>query len=170
MLKGYNMAASTLNLLRAFTRGGFATLQRVHSWNQEFVIQSPMGRSYERMAKQIEQAIKFMETIGISTDNPQINQTELFTSHEALLLEYEEAMTRVDSTSNGWYDCSGHMLWIGERTRQVDGAHVEFLRGVLNPLGIKIGPTYNLDDIKRLVEILNPANESGRITSSPDWG
>jgi len=137
MLKGYNMAASTLNLLRAFTRGGFATLQRVHSWNQEFVIQSPMGRSYERMAKQIEQAIKFMETIGISTDNPQINQTELFTSHEALLLEYEEAMTRVDSTSNGWYDCSGHMLWIGERTRQVDGAHVEFLRGVLNPLGIK---------------------------------
>jgi len=95
MLKGYNMAASTLNLLRAFTRGGFATLQRVHSWNQEFVIQSPMGRSYERMAKQIEQAIKFMETIGISTDNPQINQTELFTSHEALLLEYEEAMTRV---------------------------------------------------------------------------
>ena len=101
MMKGYNMAASTLNLLRAFTKGGFATLQRVHSWNQEFVIQSPMGRSYERLAKQIEQAINFMETIGIPTDNPQITQTELFTSHEALLLEYEEAMTRVDSTSNG---------------------------------------------------------------------
>ncbi len=164
MMKGYNMAASTLNLLRAFTKGGFATLQRVHSWNQEFVIQSPMGRSYERLAKQIEQAIKFMETIGIRTDNPQITQTELFTSHEALLLEYEEAMTRVDSTSNGWYDCSAHMLWIGERTRQVDGAHVEFLRGVLNPLGVKIGPTYDLDNIKRLVEILNPDNEAGRIT------
>ena len=164
MLKGYNMAASTLNLLRAFTRGGFATLQRVHAWNQEFVVQSPMGRSYERMAKQIEQAIKFMETIGISTDNPQINQTELFTSHEALLLEYEEAMTRVDSTSNGWYDCSAHMLWIGERTRQVDGAHIEFLRGVLNPLGVKIGPSYDLDDIKRLVQVLNPDNEPGRLT------
>ncbi|MDP3480041.1 MAG: 3-deoxy-7-phosphoheptulonate synthase class II [Desulfoprunum sp.] len=164
MMKGYNMAASTLNLLRAFTKGGFATLQRVHSWNQEFVIQSPMGRSYERLAKQIEQAIKFMETIGIPTDNPQINQTELFTSHEALLLEYEEALTRVDSTSNGWYDCSAHMLWIGERTRQVDGAHVEFLRGVLNPIGVKIGPTYDLDDVKRLVEVLNPNNEAGRIT------
>ena len=164
MLKGYNMAASTLNLLRAFTKGGFATLQRVHAWNQEFVIQSPMGRSYERLAKQIEQAIKFMETIGIPTDNPQINQTELFTSHEALLLEYEEALTRVDSISNGWYDCSAHMLWIGERTRQVDGAHVEFLRGVLNPIGVKIGPTYDLDDVKRLVETLNPDNEPGRIT------
>ena len=164
MMKGYNMAASTLNLLRAFTKGGFATLQRVHSWNQEFVIQSPMGRSYERLAKQIEQAIKFMETIGIPTDNPQINQTELFTSHEALLLEYEEALTRVDSTSNGWYDCSAHMLWIGERTRQVDGAHVEFLRGVLNPIGVKIGPTYDLDDVKRLLEVLNPNNEAGRIT------
>jgi 3-deoxy-7-phosphoheptulonate synthase len=164
MMKGYNMAASTLNLLRAFTKGGFATLQRVHSWNQEFVIQSPMGRSYERLAKQIEQAIKFMETIGIPTDNPQITQTELFTSHEALLLEYEEALTRVDSTSNGWYDCSAHMLWIGERTRQVNGAHVEFLRGVLNPIGVKIGPTYDLDDVKRLIEVLNPDNEAGRIT------
>lgn len=164
MMKGYNMAASTLNLLRAFTKGGFATLQRVHSWNQEFVIQSPMGRSYERLAKQIEQAIKFMETIGIPTDNPQITQTELFTSHEALLLEYEEALTRVDSISNGWYDCSAHMLWIGERTRQVNGAHVEFLRGVLNPIGVKIGPTYDLDDVKRLIDILNPDNEAGRIT------
>ncbi len=164
MMKGYNMAASTLNLLRAFTKGGFATLQRVHAWNQEFVIQSPMGRSYERLAKQIEQAIKFMETIGIPTDNPHINQTELFTSHEALLLEYEEALTRVDSISNDWYDCSAHMLWIGERTRQVDGAHVEFLRGVLNPIGVKIGPTYDLDDVKRLVEVLNPDNEAGRIT------
>jgi 3-deoxy-7-phosphoheptulonate synthase len=164
MMKGYNMAASTLNLLRAFTKGGFATLQRVPSWNQEVVIQSPMGRSYERQAKQIEQAIKFMETIGIPTDNPQITQTELFTSHEALLLEYEEALTRVDSTSNGWYDCSAHMLWIGERTRQVDGAHVEFLRGVLNPIGVKIGPTYDLDDVKRLIDVLNPDNEAGRIT------
>ncbi len=164
MMKGYNMAASTLNLLRAFTRGGFGSLQRVHAWNQEFVAQSPMGRSYDRIAKQIDQAIKFMETIGISADAPQINQTQLFTSHEALLLGYEDALTRIDSTTGDWYNCSAHMLWIGERTRQIDGAHVEFLRGVLNPLGVKIGPTYNLDNVKKLLEALNPENEAGRIT------
>jgi len=164
MMMGYNMAASTLNLLRAFTRGGFGSLQRVHAWNHEFVAQSPMGRSYNRMAKQIDQAIKFMETIGISTDNPQINQTQLFTSHEALLLGYEEALTRVDSTTGDWYDCSAHMLWIGERTRQLDGAHVEFLRGVLNPIGIKLGPTHDIDNVKRMFEALNPDNEAGRIT------
>lgn len=164
MMKGYNMAASTLNLLRAFTRGGFGSLQRVQAWNQEFVAQSPMGRSYDRMAKQIDQAIKFMETIGITTEAPQINQTQLFTSHEALLLGYEEALTRVDSITGDWYNCSAHMLWIGERTRQIDGAHVEFLRGVLNPIGIKIGPTYEMDNVKRLLEALNPENEAGRIT------
>ncbi|THB74253.1 MAG: 3-deoxy-7-phosphoheptulonate synthase class II [Desulfobulbaceae bacterium] len=164
MLKGYNMAASTLNLLRAFTRGGFAALHRVQAWNHEFVAQSPMGRSYDRLAKQIDQAIKFMETIGISMDTPQITQAQLFTSHEALLLGYEEALTRVDSTTGDWYDCSAHMLWIGERTRQIDGAHVEFLRGVLNPIGVKVGPDYELDNIKRLVEILNPDNEPGRLT------
>ncbi len=164
MLQGYNMAASTLNLLRAFTRGGYAALDRVQAWNQEFVVQSPMGRSYNRLAKQIDQAINFMNTIGIPTDIPQVNQTELFTSHEALLLGYEESLTRVDSTTGDWYDCSAHMLWIGERTRQVDGAHVEFLRGVLNPLGVKVGPTYDMDDIKRLIDALNPENEPGRLT------
>ncbi len=164
MLKGYYMAASTLNLLRAFTRGGYAALQRVQAWNQEFVVQSPMGRSYDRLAKQIDQAIKFMNTIGIPTDIPQVNQTQLFTSHEALLLGYEEALTRVDSTTGGWYDCSAHMLWIGERTRQIDGAHIEFLRGVLNPIGVKVGPDYDLDDIKRIIDILNPENEPGRLT------
>ncbi len=164
MLKGYNMAASTLNLLRAFTRGGFGSLQRVQAWNQEFVVQSPMGRSYDRLAKQTTQAIQFMETIGISAEAPQINQTQLFTSHEALLLQYEEALTRIDSITGDWYDCSAHMLWIGERTRQVDGAHVEFLRGVHNPIGIKIGPTYDIDDVRQLIETLNPENEPGRIT------
>lgn len=164
MLKGYNMAASTLNLLRAFTRGGYAALHRVQAWNQEFVVQSPMGRSYDRLAKQIDQAIKFMNTIGITTDTPQLNQTQLFTSHEALLLGYEEALTRVDSTTGGSYDCSAHMLWIGERTRQLDGAHVEFLRGVLNPIGLKIGPDYDLDNVKALIEKLNPENEAGRLT------
>ncbi|MFH2093146.1 MAG: 3-deoxy-7-phosphoheptulonate synthase class II [Pseudomonadota bacterium] len=164
MLKGYYMAAATLNLLRAFTRGGYAALQRVQAWNQEFVVQSPMGRSYDRLAKQIDQAIKFMNTIGIPTDIPQINQTQFFTSHEALLLGYEEALTRVDSTTGDWYDCSAHMVWIGERTRQVDGAHVEFLRGVLNPIGVKIGPTSKIEEVKQLVEKLNPKNEAGRLT------
>ncbi len=170
MLKGYNMAAATLNLLRAFTRGGFAALHRVQAWNQEFVAQSPMGRSYERMAGQIDRAIQFMETIGISMDTPQITQAQLFTSHEALLLGYEEALTRVDSTSGGWYDCSAHLLWIGERTRQLDGAHVEFLSGVLNPIGVKVGPTYELDDIKRLIDKLNPDNEPGRLTLITRFG
>jgi 3-deoxy-7-phosphoheptulonate synthase len=164
MLKGYNMAAATLNLLRAFTRGGYGSLQRVQAWNQEFVAQSPMGRSYDRLARQISHAIRFMETIGISSDTPQINQTQLFTSHEALLLPYEESLTRVDSITGDWYDCSAHMLWIGERTRQLDGAHVEFLRGVHNPIGIKLGPTYDVDNVKQLVEVLNPDNEPGRIT------
>jgi len=164
MLKGYYLAASTLNLLRAFTRGGFAALHRVQAWNQEFVAQSPMGRSYNRLAGQIDQAIKFMNTIGIPTDIPQVNQTQIFTSHEALLLPYEEALTRIDSTTGDWYDCSAHMLWIGERTRQVDGAHVEFLRGVLNPIGVKIGPDHDIDNIKQLIETLNPENEPGRLT------
>lgn len=170
MLKGYNMAASTLNLLRAFTRGGYGSLQRVQAWNQEFVAQSPMGRSYDRMAKQISQAIRFMETIGISAETPQINQTQLFTSHEALLLQYEEALTRMDSITGDWYDCSAHMLWIGERTRQVDGAHVEFLRGVHNPIGVKVGPSYEIDDIKRLIDVLNPDNEPGRLTLITRFG
>ena len=164
MLKGYYLAASTLNLLRAFTRGGYAALNRVQAWNQEFVAQSPMGRSYDRLAKQIDQAMKFMNTIGIPTDIPQINQTQIFTSHEALLLPYEEAMTRIDSTTGDWYDCSAHMLWIGERTRQVGGAHVEFLRGVLNPIGVKVSADYDIDNIKQLIEVLNPENEPGRLT------
>jgi 3-deoxy-7-phosphoheptulonate synthase len=164
MLEGYYMAASTLNLLRAFTRGGFAALHRVSAWNQEFVKQSPMGRSYERLGKQIHQALQFMETIGINPNSPEMKQAQFFTSHEALLLGYEMALTREDSTAGGWYDCSAHMLWIGERTRQIDGAHVEFLRGVNNPIGVKIGPDYDLDNVKQLIEALNPENEAGRLT------
>ncbi|PID71720.1 MAG: 3-deoxy-7-phosphoheptulonate synthase class II [Desulfobulbus propionicus] len=164
LLKGYNMSAATLNLLRAFTRGGFSSLHRVHAWNQEFVKQSPMGRSYARLAKQISNALKFMETIGIETDSPQLKQAQFFTSHEALFLGYEEALTREDSVEGGWYDCSGHMLWIGDRTRQLDGAHIEFLRGVKNPLGMKIGPKHDVDEILRILDTLNPENEMGRIT------
>jgi len=170
LLQGYNMSAATLNLLRAFTRGGFGSLHRVHAWNQEFVKQSPMGRSYERLATQLSQALNFMEVIGISTDTPQMKQAQFFTSHEALFLGYEEALTREDSTNGGWYDCSGHMLWIGDRTRQIDGAHVEFLRGVLNPLGMKVGPKHDIDDILSIINRLNPENEAGRMTLITRFG
>lgn len=170
MVKGYYLAAATMNILRAFTRGGFGALHRVNAWNNEFVRTSPMGRSYERLAKQIDQSLHFMKVIGIETDHPLINQASFFTSHEALLLGYEEALTRQDSTTGLWYDCSAHMLWIGERTRQVDGAHVEFLRGVLNPIGVKLGPSLEIDDVKRLLAKLNPDNEAGRITLITRFG
>lgn len=170
MVEGYYKAAATMNLLRAFTRGGYAALHRVHAWNQEFVKNSPMGRSYERLAKHISQAINFMEVIGIDTDIPQLNQATLYTSHEALLLGYEEALTRQDSTTGDWYDCSGHLLWIGDRTRQLEGAHVEFLRGVHNPVGMKIGPKHDIDEIKRIIQRLNPDNEAGKLTLITRFG
>ena len=170
MVKGYYLSAATLNILRAFTRGGYGDLHRVAAWNNEFVKTSPMGRSYERLAKQIDQALNFMKIIGFETDHPLINQASFFTSHEALLLGYEQALTRQDSTTGLWYDCSAHMIWIGERTRQVDGAHVEFLSGVLNPIGVKIGPSHDIDDVKRLVDKLNPDNEAGRLTFITRFG
>jgi len=170
MVEGYYKAAATMNLLRAFTRGGYAALHRVHAWNQEFVKNSPMGRSYERLAKHISQALNFMEVIGIDTNTPQLNQATFFTSHEALLLGYEEALTRQDSTTGDWYDCSGHMLWIGDRTRQLDGAHVEFFRGVHNPVGMKIGPKHDIDEIKKIIERLNPVNEPGKLTLITRFG
>ncbi len=170
LLKGYHMSAATLNLLRAFTRGGFGSLHRVHAWNQEFVKKSPMGRSYERLANQISRAIKFMETIGIQTDSPQLQQVQFFTSHEALFLGYEEALTREDSVSGGWYDCSAHMVWLGDRTRQLDGAHVEFLRGILNPVGMKVGPKHDVAEIMQLINRLNPENEEGKITIIARFG
>ena len=164
MLKAYDQSSATLNLLRAFSRGGFADLHQVHKWNQGFVSQSPAHEKYEALATQIDQALSFMAACGLNSNNtPQLSETTLYTSHEALLLPYEEALTRQDSLTNGWYDCSAHMLWIGDRTRQPDHAHVEFLRGVQNPVGVKVGPTTQVDDLKRLLEILNPENEAGRI-------
>ncbi len=170
MVQGYYLAAATMNILRAFTRGGYAALNRVHAWNNEFVKNSPEGQLYEQLAGHIDQAIRFMEAIGVDTDIPQLNQAAMFTSHEALLLGYEEALTRQDSTTGGWYDCSAHMLWIGDRTRQLDSAHIEFFRGVLNPIGIKVGPEHNIDEIKKLIEKLNPENEAGRITLITRFG
>lgn len=170
MLKGYHLSCATMNILRAFTMGGYAALDRVHSWNNDFVRRSPQGQLYEKLARQIEQAINFMRVLGLDTNIPQLTQASFFTSHEALLLGYEEALTRQDSTSGDWYDCSAHMLWIGERTRQLDGAHVEFLRGVGNPIGVKIGPSHDLEDVKRLVRALNPENEAGRLTLITRFG
>ncbi len=170
MLKGYYLASATMNILRAFTRGGYAALNRVTAWNNEFVKTSPMGRSYERLAKQIDQALHFMEVIGWDVDNPLLNQASFFTSHEALLLGYEEALTRQDSTTGLWYDCSAHMLWIGDRTRQLDGAHVEFLSGVLNPIGMKVGPNHDIDELKQIIDKLNPENEAGRLTLITRFG
>ena len=165
MVLAYNQAASTLNLLRAFAQGGFADLNKVHQWNQDFVVASPMGERYEEMAERISEALGFMEACGLTGDSmTELRETDLFTSHEALLLPYEEALTRQDSLTGDWYGCSAHMLWIGDRTRQIDGAHVEFMRGLSNPLGLKCGPTLEADDLLRLLDILNPANEAGRLT------
>ncbi len=165
LVTAYNQAASTLNLVRAFSRGGFADLHQVHAWNQNFVTNSPLCEKYQILADQIDQSIRFMEACGINAKNtPQLHETSLYTSHEALLLGYEESLTRQDSLSGDWYDCSAHMLWIGDRTRQPDHAHVEFLRGVKNPVGIKVGPTTKPEDLDRLLAILNPNNEAGRIT------
>jgi 3-deoxy-7-phosphoheptulonate synthase len=164
-VRGYHQAASTLNLLRAFTKGGFADLTRVHTWNQEFVEASREGRRYEAVAEEIERALRFMAACGIDLDKEaQLHQVDCYTSHEALLLGYEEALTREDSLTGGWYDCSAHLLWIGDRTRQLEGAHVEFLAGVGNPLGVKLGPSSDPAEVVALCERLNPGRVPGRLT------
>ena len=165
LLTAYHASAATLNLLRSFTKGGFADLARVHSWNQEFVASSPAGRRYEELAGGIDAALRFMAACGVeSGEDVRLNTVDFFTSHEALILPYEEALTRIDSLTGDPYDCSAHMLWIGERTRQLDGAHVEFLRGVHNPLGCKLGPTTGTADVLALCEALNPGRVPGRLT------
>ncbi|MDA0370239.1 MAG: 3-deoxy-7-phosphoheptulonate synthase class II [Actinomycetota bacterium] len=165
LVQAYHQSASTLNLVRAFTKGGFADLSRVHAWTQEFIGSSPEGQRYDQLASEIERALRFMRACGIDTENnAALHEVDVFTSHEALILGYEEALTRQDSLTGSWYDCSAHMLWIGERTRQLDGAHVEFLRGVGNPIGCKIGPTTDADFVLELCQALNPARVPGRLT------
>lgn len=165
MIRAYNQSASALNLLRAFAHGGYANLHKVNQWNLDFVADSRQGEKYGEFAARISETLGFMGACGITLENTtQIKETSFHTSHEALLLPYEQALTRVDSLTGKYYDCSAHMLWIGDRTRQIDGAHVEFLRGVDNPLGIKIGPTVDIDELLQVCEILNPENEAGRIT------
>ncbi|MCW7553985.1 3-deoxy-7-phosphoheptulonate synthase class II [Endozoicomonas gorgoniicola] len=164
MLMAYHQAASTLNLLRAFAQGGLASLEQVHAWNLDFVANSPQSEQYSHLADRIDEALDFMKACGISAENSAaISETDLYTSHESLLLPYEQAMTRRDSLTGDWYDCSAHMLWIGDRTRQVDGAHVEFARGIHNPIGLKAGPTLPPEDLIRLIDLLNPENEAGRL-------
>ena len=165
MLQGYYQAASTLNLLRAFTKGGFADLTHVHIWNREFVAGSPAGRRYEVLADEIERALRFMEAIGVDLATERtLHEVDVWTSHEGLLLPYEEALTRQDSLTGQWYDCSAHMLWIGNRTRDPEGAHVAFFSGVLNPIGVKLGPTATPEEAVALAERLNPDRVPGRLT------
>ena len=165
LVQAYNQSASTLNLLRAFTKGGFAALDRVHAWTQEFVASSPVGQQYDQLASEIDRALRFMRATGMDTEsNHTLREVDVWTSHEALILGYEEALTRQDSTTGGWYDCSAHMLWVGERTRELTGAHVEFLRGVGNPVGCKVGPSTTVEDVLAMCEALNPARIPGRLT------
>jgi 3-deoxy-7-phosphoheptulonate synthase len=171
LMKAYAQSAATLNLIRAFANGGYADLHNVHRWMVGFVADSPQGKRYQEIADRISEAIDFMEACGITPDSvPQMKQVDVYTSHEALLLGYEEAMTRVDSTSGDWYDTSAHFVWIGDRTRQPDGAHVEFARGIKNPIGLKCGPTLEPDELLKLIDILNPANEPGRLTLIARFG
>ena len=164
METGYFHSAGTLNLLRAFAGGGYANLHQVHRWNLGFVERSPLAARYRDLSGRIDETLGFMGACGLGADAPQVNETEFYTSHEALLLPYEQALTRIDSTTGDCYGCSAHFLWIGDRTRQPDGAHVEYLRGVRNPIGLKVGPTMTADELLRLLDVLNPGDEAGRLT------
>jgi len=171
LIKAYSQSAATLNLIRAFANGGYADLHNVHRWMVGFVADSPQGKRYQEIADRISEAIDFMEACGITPQSvPQVRHVDVYTSHEALLLGYEEAMTRVDSTTGDWYDTSAHFVWIGDRTRQPDGAHVEFARGIKNPIGMKCGPSLEPDELLRLIDILNPTNEPGRLTLIARFG
>ncbi|MEE8439343.1 MAG: 3-deoxy-7-phosphoheptulonate synthase class II, partial [Micropepsaceae bacterium] len=165
LVQAYGQAAATLNLLRAFASGGYADLHNVHRWTLGFISGSPSGERYRAIAERIGESLAFMEACGITSDLvPQLQTTDFYTSHEALLLVYEQALTRIDSTSGDWYDTSAHMLWIGDRTRQLEGAHLEFCRGIKNPVGLKCGPSLGEDELLRVIDVLNPENTPGRLT------
>jgi len=164
MLTAYYQSAATMNLLRAFSRGGLANLNKVHSWNLDFIQNHPIGQKYNDISCQIDKTMKFLKAAGLTPENtPQLRQTTLYTSHEALLLNYEAALTRVDSISNDYYNTSAHMLWIGDRTRGLKDAHIEYFRGINNPIGCKVGPTMQKDELLELIDTLNPNNEEGKL-------
>ena len=165
LIQAYNQSAATLNLLRAFAQGGFANLKQIHQWNLSFVEDSQSKKKFEEMANTIDECLTFMEACGINDQNVrQMKETDFYTSHEALLLPYEESLTRIDSTTGQWYDVSAHMLWVGDRTRQLDGAHIEFVRGIQNPIGLKVGPTTDIVELLKIIEVINPDNITGRIS------
>jgi 3-deoxy-7-phosphoheptulonate synthase len=165
LMQAYYQSAATLNLLRAFAQGGYADLHKVHQWNLGFVANSPLGERYQDLADRLGETLAFMAACGLTSETtPQIRETAFYTSHEALILNYEQAMTRVDSTTGDWYDTSAHLLWIGDRTRALDGAHVEFMRGIGNPIAFKAGPSTKADEMLKLIDVLNPSNEAGRLT------
>ncbi len=164
LLKAYNQSAATMNLLRAFSRGGMADLNQVHSWNLGFLKDHELDERYEDVSNRISEALNFMQSCGITTENTaQLNETSLYTSHEALLLNYEEALTRKDSITGDWFNCAAHMLWIGDRTRDLRDAHIEYFRGIKNPIGCKVGPSMREDELIQLIDTLNPENEAGRL-------
>ena len=165
LIQAYNQSAATLNLLRAFAQGGFANLKQIHQWNLSFVEDSRSKKKFEEMANTIDECLTFMEACGINDQNVrQMKETDFYTSHEALLLPYEESLTRVDSTTGKWYDVSAHMLWVGDRTRQLDGAHIEFVKGIQNPIGLKVGPTTDIAELLKIIEVINPDNIAGRVS------
>ncbi|MAV83075.1 MAG: 3-deoxy-7-phosphoheptulonate synthase class II [Pelagibacteraceae bacterium] len=165
MITAYNHSASTLNLLRAFAQGGFASLTQLSKWNLDFAENFESMKKYSEISKKIQESIKFMNACGINeTNTRELRETDFYTSHEALLLPYEEAFTRIDSTTGDWYNVSSHFLWVGDRTRDPDGAHIHYLSGIKNPLGLKVGPSTNIDELKKNIDILNPENEEGRLT------
>ena len=165
LLQAYNQSAASLNLIRAFAQGGFANLKQIHQWNLTFADENQYKKKFDDMTNRINECLAFMEACGINDQNVrQMNETDFYTSHEALLLPYEEALTRIDSTSGKWYDVSAHMLWVGDRTRQLDGAHIEFVKGISNPIGLKVGPTTNINELLKIIEVINPDNIPGRIT------
>ncbi len=165
MMQAYNHSAATLNLLRAFAQGGFASLTQLNKWNLDFANNFESTQKYKSISQKIEESIKFMNACGINEKNTrELRETDFYTSHEALLLPYEEAFTRIDSTTGDWYNVNSHFLWVGDRTRDPDGAHIHYLSGIKNPLGLKVGPSTNIDDLKKNIEILNPENEGGRLT------
>ena len=170
-LMAYRQSAATLNLLRAFATGGYANLASVHQWMLGFLKDSPQSRRYKELADRISEALNFMRACGLDLEaHPELRATDFYTSHEALLLGYEQAFTRVDSTTGDWYATSGHMIWIGDRTRQLEGAHIEYFRGIKNPIGLKCGPSLKPDELIKLVDILNPDNEPGRLTLITRFG
>lgn len=162
LLQAYHQATASLNLLRAFAQGGFADLHQVHQWNLDFIANSALSEKYHQLANRIDETLAFMRAVGMDKA-PQLREASFFTAHEALLLNYEQAFVRQDSLTGRWYDCSAHMLWIGDRTRQLDGAHIEFMRGIENPIGVKVGPSMDPDELIRLIDILNPDNDPGRL-------